>query len=99
MKIELNDNIKYQVVFVDDYGNWYLIGFFDNLADTEDEVNSYLEQYESDQEEYPGATELRFGENTVLGRLTEYANTFGSCFNRIINTCEGCVEVRGFVFK
>ena len=99
MKIELNDNIKYQVVFVDVYGDWYLIGFFDNLADAEDEVNSYLEQYEPDQEEYPGATELRFGEDTVLGHLTEYVSTFNLCFDRIINTCEGCVEVRGFIFK
>ena len=90
-------NKKYQVIFVDEYNNWFLVGFFDNLEDAVPEVNSYLETYEFEEDdELSGVPQ--FGKNANLGELTEYASTFSFCFDRIINTTCGCVEVRGFVF-
>lgn len=89
-------NKRYQVVFVDEYNNWYLVGFFDNLEDAVPELNSYLEDYELEEDDLSGTPQ--FGKGTNLGELTEYASTFSPCFDRIINTTCGCVEVRGFVF-
>lgn len=90
-------NKKYQIVFVDEYNNWFLVGFFDNLEDAVPEVNAYLETYEFEEDdELSGVPQ--FGKDANLGELTEYANTFSFCFDRIINTTCGCVEVRGFVF-
>ena len=90
-------NKKYQVVFVDEYNNWYLVGFFDNLEDAVPEVNSYLETYECDEDdEISGVPQ--FGKDGNLGELTEYASTTSFCFDRIIDTTSGCVEVSGFIF-
>lgn len=89
---------KYQVVFVDEYNNWWLIGFFDNLIDAEPELNSMLKDYkmiDDDGEE----VECQFGNDTLLGHLEEYPSTFSMCFDRIIEVSEGCVEVRGFIFN
>ena len=90
---------KYQVVFVDEYNNWYLVGFFDKLEDAVPEVNAYLESYELEEDE-EGNTGFvpQFGKDASLGELTEYASTFSSCFDRIIDTTCGCVQVRGFIF-
>ena len=92
-------NKKYQVVFVDEYNNWYLVGFFDKLEDAVPEVNAYLESYELEEDE-EGNTGVvpQFGKDASLGELTEYASTFSSCFDRIIDTTCGCVQVRGFIF-
>lgn len=90
-------NKKYQVVFVDEYNNWFLVGFFDNLEDAVPEVNSYLETYEFEEDDELSGVP-RFGKDANLGELTEYASTFSFCFDRIINTTCGCVEVRGFIF-
>ena len=93
------NEVKYEIVFVDNYNNWYLIGFFDNLIDAETEVNSYLKDYTPDKEEYPYATNLCFGEDTALGHLTLCPSTFGYCFDRTISTEEGGIEVRGFILN
>ena len=92
-------NKKYQVVFVDEYNNWYLVGFFDKLEDAVPEVNAYLESYELEEDE-EGNTGVvpQLGKDASLGELTEYASTFSSCFDRIIDTTCGCVQVRGFIF-
>ena len=92
---------KYQVVFVDEYNNWWLIGFFNNLQDAEPALNDYLKDYElSDDEMEDDSDSLvpEFGEGKSLGELTEYASTFSTCFDRIISTTCGTVEIRGFVF-
>ena len=95
-------NKKYQVVFVDEYNNWYLIGFFNNLKDAEPELNNCLHGYELDDVEIDDEdmedTEPQFGEGKSLGELTEYAGTFNPVFDRTICTTCGYVAVRGFVF-
>ena len=92
-------NKKYQVVFVDEYNNWYLVGFFDKLEDAVPEVNAYLESYELEEDEEGNTgVDPQFGKDASLGELTEYASTFSSCFDRIIDTTCGCVQVRGFIF-
>ena len=99
-------NYKYQVVFVDEYNNWYFIGFFNDLRDAEPELNSYLEGYHADKEDWGWECEsdnkqqvLQFGDNTILGHLKEYPGTFSPCFDKIIDTDCGTVEVRGFIFQ
>lgn len=88
---------KYQVIFVDEYNNWYLIGFFDNLQDAEPDLNNMLKDYTmlNDEDE---EVECQFGENKSLGHLNEYVSTFGNCFDRVIDADCGCIEVRGFIF-
>ena len=89
---------KYQVVFVDEYNNWYLIGFFDSLRDAEEDVNSYLSNYTCVDDNGENEYVPQFGDDTELGHLREYASTFGPCFDRVIDVDCGCIEVRGFIF-
>lgn len=100
--VEIKDgfpvNYKYQVIFVDEYNNWYLVGFFNNLEDSEEELNSYLEGYELEDIEDGNSKIPQFGKDQNLGILQEYSSTFNTCFDRIIHTTCGCVEVRGFVY-
>ena len=88
----------YQVIFVDEYNNFYEIGNFLHLEDAEPEVNKMLEQYvlAEDDDVDPGASP-EFGEGKNLDRLVEYPSTFSMCFDRIIDVEEGCVQVRGFI--
>ena len=89
---------KYQVVFVDEYNNWWLVGFFDKLQDAEPQLNEMLKEYvgiDYDGNEY----KVQFGDDTQLGHLTEYASTYGSCFDTEISCDCGCIEVRGFIFE
>lgn len=88
---------KYQVVFVDEYNNWYLIGFFDNLQDAEPGLNTMLEGYTGYDDDGNKCT-FQFGDNTTLGHLTEYAGTMSACFDRILDADVGCIQVRGFIF-
>ena len=92
---------KYQVVFVDEYNNWYLIGFFDNLQDAEEELNEYLKDYKYvDVDDYnEEMKECQFGDDKPLGHLQEYPSSFGKCFDLIIDADCGCVQVRGFIFE
>ena len=89
----------YQVIFVDEYDNFYDLGNFKNLADAEPAVNDYLRQYRLSEEDDidPGAVP-EFGFNKNQDRLTEYPGTFGPVFDRNINVEEGYVAVRGFIF-
>lgn len=88
----------YEVIFVDEYENWYEVGYFKDLADAEPEVNSYLRDYKlcEDDETDPGGTP-EFGENKNLDRLVEYPSTMNMVFDRQIVVEEGCVQVRGFI--
>ena len=88
---------KYQVVFVDEYNNWYLIGFFDNLRDAEPQLNVMLEGY-TGYDDDDNRIQLQFGDDTDLGPLQEYAGSLSPVFDRIIDTDVGCIQVRGFVF-
>lgn len=87
-------NKKYQVIFVDEYNNFYLIGFYDNLRDAEPEINEYLDGYEDEDER----CELKFGDGCSLGPLEEYAGTFSPVFDRSFSTTSGYISVRGFIF-
>lgn len=91
---------KYQVIFVDEYNNWYLIGFFDDLKEAEPSLNSYLEGYlaygEDDEEE---VWQPQFGDDKPLKHLHEYPSTLGSCFDRIIDTTCGAIQIRGFIYR
>lgn len=89
---------KYQVVFVDEYSIWYLIGFFDDLQDAEPELNEYLKTYVGYDDDGNECT-FKFGDNESLGHLQEYTGTFGSCFDRILDASCGCIQVRGFIFE
>lgn len=78
----------YQVMMQDEYDNLYLLGLYASLDDAIPDVNGFIEGYD-------GAKPLAPGE------LSEYAGTFGSCFDREVewedpDECPGCVMVRGF---
>lgn len=90
----------YQVIFVDEYDNWFELGIYKSLKDAEADVNAQLKGYKllEDDEVDPGATP-RFGtgDHDNQGELEEYAGTCGPVFDRIIPVEEGSVQVRGFV--
>ena len=90
---------KYQVVFVDEYNNWWLVGFFDNLRDAEPQVNEFLNGQCGYDDEGCEVEHLAFGEDAPLGHLEEYPSSFGRCFDRIIEADVGVLEVRGFIFE
>lgn len=89
---------RYQVVFVDEYNNWEMLGFFDSLAEVEPTLNEYLKNYENDDEDIEG-DKLYFGDDAPLGRLVEYPSTLHSCFDRLLQTTEGEVQIRGFIYE
>lgn len=89
---------KYQVVFVDEYNNWWPCGFFDGLAEALPQVNAYLSMYKPDEGEGEGDGPIWLGPDSPFGDLTEYAGTLGPCFDRAFSTPEGTVEVRGFCY-
>lgn len=88
----------YQVIFVDEYNNFYELGYYKNLIDAESDINEYLKQYSlsEDSDIDPGAVP-EFGENRNLDRLAEYPGTYGPVFDRVIDVEEGSVAIRGFV--
>ena len=92
-------NYKYQVIFVDEYNNFYHLGFFNDLKDAEPELNAYLEDYEAYDETTGDIVKIQFGDAGHLGHLREYPSTFSSCFDTIIDTTCGCVQIRGFIFN
>lgn len=93
---EYDGSHKYQVVFVDEYNNWYLCGFYDNLSDALPQVNAYLEGYEgyADGDE-PTAGHIWLGEGSPFGDLEEYAGTIGPVFDRTFSTPSGEIQIRG----
>ena len=86
----------YQVIFVDEYNNFYELGNFRSLEDAEPEINEMLDGYILDEDEVQGENAC-FGPDQPLGRLTEYPSTIYNCFDRIIAVDVGCVQVRGFI--
>lgn len=52
---------KYQVVFVDEYSNWWLCGFYDDLNEALPQANAFLSQYKSDPSEETGTSGPSFG--------------------------------------
>ena len=85
---------KYQVVFVDEYNNWYLIGFFNDLHDAEPFIRDFLNGYEFEDDGELSQEELL----ERACHLEEYPSTFSTCFDKCIDTTCGCVEVRGFIY-
>lgn len=78
----------YQVMMQDEYDNLYLLGLYASLDDAVPDVNGFIEGYDGAKPFAPGD-------------LSEYASTFGSCFDREVewedeDECPGCVMVRGF---
>lgn len=88
----------YQVIFVDEYNNFFELGNYKDLADAEKDANGYLNSYilSEDNDVDPGSVP-QFGENCNLGRLEEYPSTISMCFDRVIDVEEGAVSIRGFV--
>lgn len=93
---------RYQVIFVDEYNNMYLVGFYSNLRDAEPDVNQYLKDYNGygdDDEEVDAPLHLGDDDGPgCIGRLEEYASTMSTCFDRVIDATVGCIQIRGFVF-
>lgn len=85
---EAGNATAYQVMMQDEYDNLYLLGLYASLDDAIPDVNGFIEGYD-------GAKPFAPGE------LSEYASTFGPCFDREVewedeDECPGCVMVRGF---
>lgn len=85
-----DDIPPYEVVMQDEYDNLYLLGFYESLDDSNEDINGFLGAYDDD-----GATPLKKGD------LAEYVSTFGSCFDREIEwkneeDCPGTIMIRGF---
>lgn len=97
----LPSNWKYQVVFVDEYNNWYLVGFFNDLKAAEPEVREYLSGYEFEDcdANAENSPERQAELLEEASHLAEYPSTFCSCFDKIIDTTCGYVEIRGFIFN
>ena len=88
----------YQVIFIDEYNNFYEIGCFKSLQDAEPEVNFHLNLYIYVDEDGNSTGEApEFGEGKNLDHLVEYASTFGPVFDRVIDVEEGCVQIKGFI--
>ena len=94
MKIkDSKDAPAYQVIMQDEYDNLYLLGLYASLEDARKDVNDWLAAYDDD-----GVKYLEEGE------LSEYASTFGSCFDREVGWKDddggpGCVMIRGFALS
>lgn len=96
--MEYNGSHRYQVVFVDEYNNWWLCGFYDNLAEALPDVNAYLRMYQLEDPEEGQEGPIWLGPDSPFWDLTEYASTCGPCLDATFSTPEGTVEVRGFVY-
>lgn len=87
------DAAAYQVIMQDEYDNLYLLGLYASLEDARKDVNDWLAAYDEDGVEY-----------LEEGELSEYASTFGSCFDREVewkgeDGGPGCVMIRGFALS
>jgi len=90
---DIEDAPAYQVIMQDEYDNLYLLGLYASLEDARKDVNEWLAAYDED-----GVRYLEEGE------LSEYASTFGGCFDREVewkgeDGGPGCVAVRGFALS
>lgn len=83
----------YEIVMQDEYDNLYLLGFYESLDDSIEDINDFISAYYED-----GAIPLKKGD------LAEYASTFGACFDREIewkndDDCPGSIMIRGFILS
>ena len=90
---QTEDAPLYEVMMQDEYDNLYLLGFYESLDDSIEDINGFIGAYDDD-----GAIPLKKGD------LAEYASTFGSCFDREIEwkheeDCPGTIMVRGFILS
>ena len=95
----------YEVVFVSEWNNYSLLGWYANLDDAIEDVNNELETYEN------GKYQLEKGD------LKEYVSSFGTCFDlglasffcdkleadqdeedKIYSELQSC-EIRGYVYE
>ena len=91
--VRVDDAPMYQIVMQDEYDNLYLLGFYESLDDSIEDINGFIGAYDDD-----GAIPLEKGD------LAEYASTFGTCFDREIEweneeDCPGTIMVRGFILS
>ena len=91
--VRADDAPMYQIVMQDEYDNLYLLGFYESLDDSIEDINGFIGAYDDD-----GAIPLKKGD------LAEYASTFGTCFDREIEweneeDCPGTIMVRGFILS
>ena len=76
---------KYIVFTQDEWNNNYLMGFYDNLDDAIPDINDWLEIYDLELEK---------------GDLVEYPSTFGTVFDKELETeDETVLMIRGFILK
>ena len=83
----------YEIVIQDEYDNLYLLGFYESLDDSIEDINDFISAYYED-----GAIPIKKGD------LAEYASTFGACFDREVewkneDDCPGSVMIRGFILS
>lgn len=91
--VRVDDAPMYQIVMQDEYDDLYLLGFYESLDDSIEDINGFISAYYED-----GAIPLKKGD------LAEYASTFGSCFDREIewkneDDCPGSIMIRGFILS
>lgn len=81
---------KYQVILQDEFNNLYMVGFFNSLDDSIEEINKYLDVYE---------VQLKKGD------LVEYMGTYDTMFDLdLCDIFEGNekvegVMIRGFIYE
>lgn len=77
----------YQIIIQDEYNNLYHIGFYKQLKDCINDINSFLEIYN-----------VKIEEND----LKEYPSTFSSCIDLCLSDLFDDIEpimIRGFIFE
>lgn len=76
---------KYQVIIQDEYNNLYMVGFYDKLDDSIEEINKYLDVY---------------GVQLKKGDLVEYPGTYDNRFDlELSDLFEGKEEVEGIMIR
>lgn len=90
---QADDAPLYEVMMQNEYDNLYLLGFYESLDDSIEDINGFIGAYDDD-----GAVPLKKGD------LAEYASTFGTCFNREVEweneeDCPGTIMIRGFILS
>lgn len=91
----------YEVIFVDEYNNFDLLGWFDNLDDAIEPINNRLEVYgdykleNGDFQEYPGT----FGSCIDMSLSNFFVDKLGEEYEDKIYGDIQCCEVRGFVHE
>lgn len=90
---QTDDIPLYEIIVQDEYDNLYLLGFYESLDESIEDINGFLGAYDDE-----GVVPLKKGD------LAEYASTFGSCFDREVeweneDDCPGTIMIRGFILS